>query len=52
VFDTYSIYARGLETIAGSYCPLDETAPGQQEEWEEPKGRSSDARGSNPDFAT
>ena len=31
---------------------LDETALGRQEEWEEPKGRSADARGSQPDFAS
>ena len=40
VFHTYSVYARGLETIGGSYYMLDETALGRQEPWEEPKGRA------------
>jgi predicted dithiol-disulfide oxidoreductase (DUF899 family) len=52
VFHTYSVYARGLETIGGSYYILEETALGRQEEWEEPKGRASDARGAVPDFST
>ena len=51
VFHTYSVYARGLETIGGSYYMLDETALGRQEEWEEPKGRAAAARGAVPDFA-
>jgi predicted dithiol-disulfide oxidoreductase (DUF899 family) len=51
VFHTYSVYARGLETIGGSYYMLDETALGRQEDWEEPKGRATDARGAVPDFA-
>jgi predicted dithiol-disulfide oxidoreductase (DUF899 family) len=51
VFHTYSVYARGLETIGGSYYLLDETALGRQEEWEEPKGRAAAARGAVPDFA-
>jgi predicted dithiol-disulfide oxidoreductase (DUF899 family) len=51
VFHTYSIYARGLETIGGSYYLLDETALGRQEEWEEPKGRAADARVAVPNFA-
>ena len=38
VFHTYSVYARGLETIGGSYYLLDETALGRQEDWEEPAG--------------
>jgi predicted dithiol-disulfide oxidoreductase (DUF899 family) len=50
VFHTFSIYARGLETIGGSYYLLDETALGRQEEWEEPKGRSDDARAAVPNF--
>jgi predicted dithiol-disulfide oxidoreductase (DUF899 family) len=50
VFHTYSIYARGLETVGGSYYWLDETTLGRQEEWEEPKGRSDDARAAHPDF--
>lgn len=51
VFHTYSIYARGLETIGGSYYLLDETALGRQEDWEEPKGRAKAVRGATPDFA-
>ena len=51
VFHTYSVYARGLETVGGSYYFLDETALGRQEDWEEPKGRASDARGAIPDFS-
>jgi len=52
VFHTYSQYARGLEGTGGSYYFLDLTALGRQEDWEEPKGRSDDARGSTPDFAS
>jgi predicted dithiol-disulfide oxidoreductase (DUF899 family) len=52
IFHTYSVYARGLESIGGSYYLLDETALGRQEEWEEPKGRAADARGAVPDFAS
>jgi predicted dithiol-disulfide oxidoreductase (DUF899 family) len=52
VFHTYSVYARGLETIGGSYYLLDETALGRQEDWEEPKGRAAGARGPVPDFST
>lgn len=51
VFHTYSVYARGLETIGGSYYMLDETALGRQEDWEEPKGRAQAARSATPDFA-
>ncbi len=51
VFHTYSVYARGLETIGGSYYLLDETALGRQKEWEEPKGRAVRTRGPEPDFA-
>jgi predicted dithiol-disulfide oxidoreductase (DUF899 family) len=51
VFHTYSTYARGTETIGGSYYMLDETALGRQEDWEEPKGRASGARGAVPDFS-
>lgn len=50
VFHTYSMYARGAEQVGGSYYWLDLTALGRQEEWEEPKGRVTDARGANPDF--
>ena len=52
VFHTYSIYARGLETIGGSYYILDETPLGRQEDWEEPKGRADDARTAMPNFAS
>ena len=52
VYHTYSVYARGLETIGGSYYLLDETALGRQEEWEQPAGRAASVRGANPDFAT
>ncbi|MDQ1399889.1 MAG: hypothetical protein QOG97_1861 [Acidimicrobiaceae bacterium] len=51
IFHTYSVYARGLETIGGSYYLLDETALGRQEEWEEPAGRATDARGAVPNFS-
>jgi predicted dithiol-disulfide oxidoreductase (DUF899 family) len=52
VFHTYSVYARGTETIGGSYYMLDETALGRQEDWEEPKGRAAAVRGAKPDFAS
>jgi predicted dithiol-disulfide oxidoreductase (DUF899 family) len=52
VFHTYSVYARGLESLGGSYYFLDNTALGRQEDWEEPKGRSDFARGNIPDFAS
>jgi predicted dithiol-disulfide oxidoreductase (DUF899 family) len=52
VFHTYSVYARGLESIGGSYYLLDETTLGRQEDWEEPKGRAAGARGAVPDFAS
>jgi predicted dithiol-disulfide oxidoreductase (DUF899 family) len=51
VFHTYSVYARGLESMGGSYYLLDETALGRQEEWEEPKGRVDQTRPPMPDFA-
>jgi len=52
VFHTYSVYARGLETIGGSYYLLEETALGRQEDWEEPAGRAQSLRGATPNFAT
>jgi predicted dithiol-disulfide oxidoreductase (DUF899 family) len=52
VYHTWSVYARGLETIGGSYYMLDETALGRQEDWEEPKGRAAAVRGAVPDFAS
>jgi predicted dithiol-disulfide oxidoreductase (DUF899 family) len=51
VFHTYSVFARGTETMGGSYYLLDETALGRQEEWEEPKGRVESAREAMPNFA-
>jgi predicted dithiol-disulfide oxidoreductase (DUF899 family) len=51
VFHTYSVFARGAESIGGSYYILDETALGRQEDWEEPKGRAESARAAMPDFA-
>lgn len=50
VFHTNSIYARGLETMGGSYYLLDETVLGRQEDWELPKGRSDSVRGNEPSF--
>ena len=52
IFHTYSVYARGTESLGGSYYFLDLTALGRQEDWEEPKGRAADPRGPQPDFAT
>jgi predicted dithiol-disulfide oxidoreductase (DUF899 family) len=52
VFHTYSTFGRGTEAIGGAYAFLDLTALGRQEDWEEPKGRATDARGAMPDFAS
>ena len=52
VYHTYSVYARGLETIGGSYYLLEETALGRQEDWEQPAGRAASVRSATPDFAT
>jgi len=52
VYHTYSVYARGTESLGGSYYFLDMTALGRQEEWEQPKGRADFARENRPDFAT
>jgi predicted dithiol-disulfide oxidoreductase (DUF899 family) len=46
------VYARGLEGTGGSYYVLDNTALGQQEDWEEPKGRADSVRSATPDFAS
>ncbi|HEX3691453.1 MAG TPA: DUF899 domain-containing protein [Solirubrobacteraceae bacterium] len=51
VFHTYSVYARGLESIGGSYYLLEETALGRQEGWEQPAGRADAVRDATPDFA-
>ena len=52
VFHTYSMYARGAESLGGSYYFLDLTALGRQEDWEEPKGRTATGRGAAPSFLT
>jgi predicted dithiol-disulfide oxidoreductase (DUF899 family) len=52
IFHTYSVYARGLESLGGSYYFLDNTVLGRQEDWEEPKGRSGSVRAGTPDFAS
>ena len=52
IFHTYSMYARGAEMLGRSYYFLDLTALGRQEDWEEPKGRSTVARGAIPDFSS
>ena len=52
VYRTYSVYARGLESTGGSYSFLDLTALGRQEDWEQPTGRASSVRGTQPDFAS
>jgi predicted dithiol-disulfide oxidoreductase (DUF899 family) len=52
VYHTYSVYARGLETMGGSYYLLEETALGRQEDWEEPKGRAVAPAGARPDFTS
>ena len=41
VFHSYSTYGRGGETVGGASYFLDLTALGRQEEWEEPKGRTT-----------
>jgi predicted dithiol-disulfide oxidoreductase (DUF899 family) len=51
VFHTYSVYARGLETMGGSYYLLEETALGRQEDWEQPAGRAAAVEGHRPKFA-
>ena len=51
VFHTLLEYARGPETVGGSYYFLDLTALGRQEEWEEPKGRAAATRAAASDFS-
>ena len=41
VFHTYSTYGRGGETVGGTYYFLDLSALGRQEDWEEPKDRTT-----------
>jgi predicted dithiol-disulfide oxidoreductase (DUF899 family) len=43
VFHTYSTYGRGTEQVGGTHYYLDMTALGRQEDWEEPRGRSTGA---------
>ncbi len=50
IFHTYSMFARGTESLGGSYAFLDITALGRQEDWEEPKGRADNVRGAVPNF--
>ncbi|HEX3815776.1 MAG TPA: DUF899 domain-containing protein [Mycobacteriales bacterium] len=50
IFHTYSTFARGTDQLGGSYTFLDLTALGRSEEWEEPKGRSSQSHGADPTF--
>jgi predicted dithiol-disulfide oxidoreductase (DUF899 family) len=50
IYHTYSTYARGADTLGGSYALLDLTAMGRQEEWEEPKGRARTVHGADPTF--
>lgn len=41
VYHTNSVFGRGAEQLGGSYYWLDLTALGRQEDWEEPKGRTT-----------
>jgi predicted dithiol-disulfide oxidoreductase (DUF899 family) len=41
VFHTYSTYGRGTEQVGGTHYYLDMTALGRQEDWEQPRGRST-----------
>lgn len=50
VFHTYSTWARGTDSLGGTYTLLDLTALGRQEEWEEPKGRAPRLHGADPTF--
>jgi predicted dithiol-disulfide oxidoreductase (DUF899 family) len=50
VFHTYSTYARGTDTLGGSYSLLDLTALGRQEDWEQPAGRAPRLHGADPTF--
>jgi predicted dithiol-disulfide oxidoreductase (DUF899 family) len=52
IFHTYSAFGRGTEQFSDTYGVLDTTALGRQEDWEEPKGRSTATRGAVPDFLT
>jgi predicted dithiol-disulfide oxidoreductase (DUF899 family) len=50
IFHTYSTYARGTDSLGGTYSLLDLTALGRQEDWEEPKGRAPRLHGPDPTF--
>jgi len=50
VFHTYTTFARGTEQVGGAYGVLDLTALGRQEDWEEPRGRSSQPGPADPSF--
>ena len=52
MFHTYSVYGRGTEYAGNTYAFLDMTAPGRQEDWEEPKGRVAPVRGGDPTFTS
>jgi predicted dithiol-disulfide oxidoreductase (DUF899 family) len=52
IFQTYSTYGRGGESVGGAYYFLDLTALGRQEEWEEPKGRVTTAHNAVPNFSS
>jgi predicted dithiol-disulfide oxidoreductase (DUF899 family) len=52
VVHTYSTYARGSDTLGSAYSLLDLTALGRQEDWEQPKGRTSALRGGDPTFSS
>jgi predicted dithiol-disulfide oxidoreductase (DUF899 family) len=50
IYHTYSTFARGTDTLGGSYSLLDLTAMGRQEDWEEPQGRARTVHGADPTF--
>ena len=50
IYHTYSTFARGTDSLGGSYSLLDLTALGRQEEWEEPRGRARTVHGADPTF--
>ena len=52
IFHTYSAFARGTEYVGNAYTYLDRTALGRQEDWEEPKGRTTPVRGGDPTFTS
>ena len=52
VYRTWHTNGRGTEQLSHSFALIDLLPLGRQEDWEEPKGRSSSVRGSSPDFAS